>query len=123
MCMQGLDDYLAALKSSSIQVIMPKGVPTITAAKKLFSQNVKMPLLKSLVQNLNERFLENDVFSAFSNIFNGKQLQLGFTDDYRILCTRDGNSLCAFSKKLLSETMTVRSEHSSQTSCKQLIHN
>ena len=86
-CMQGLDDYLAALKSSSIQVIMPKGVPTITAAKELFSQNVKMPLLKSLVQNLNERFVENDVFSAFSNIFNGKQLQLGFTDDHPILCT------------------------------------
>ena len=86
-CMQGLDDYLAALKSSSIQVIMPKGVPTIKAAKESFSQNVKMPLLKSLVQNLHERFVENDVFSAFSDIFNGKQLKLGFTDDHPILCT------------------------------------
>ena len=55
-CMQGLDDYLASLQSSSIQVIMPKGVSTTKAAKELFSHNVEMPLLICLVQNLNERW-------------------------------------------------------------------
>ena len=55
-CMQGLNDYLASLQSSSIQVIMPKGVSTTKVAKELFSHNVEMPLLKCLVQNHNERW-------------------------------------------------------------------
>ena len=89
-CLKSLDTYLKTLESAGgVQIKLPKGVTDFEIAKKRFKTSVQSDFLTKLIDNIENRFKESDVFIAFDDVFNTQRLMDNHNQGPVVVCMED----------------------------------